>query len=635
MLRSLFICIFAAGLIWSAPAQAGVVGKALGARGMSDEVQNLGDAIQAEATALAGTLGRGKVDTVRGASGALGELALNSGDLICNAWILSFRLKILDMIMENGRLSGELQTRHLELLHKMEEFAGKLEKECARVGFMGPQGPSGALNEDGEVYEPQPEPVDDGRVRPREGETIADEICRRKCINEYVKMETEERILARSEQSLAWANEQVRARQAEYDDKRSRLADAQKTLAQTDKIIRKTTSGSLSGQRGYELQEAGRANADAQREIERLTPEVEQARIALEKAQNFARNVERHLQDDRRRAEAARRAYYQCLKSCLKAAQQAGEATTLTCPEQYTCPAPAQGSNKTEDKRSEETAPPVKKQRTAASCPKPPQKLITVGPNGKYGTGAQRKEKIKDTATGMAMGALGGALGGKGVGLGGGGDSFGSDVFGGGGGGKSSGGPKTKKDPVKSSFVRIADQGGTDLGLRAGTSGGNLILSAKVFDSPGDGTFHTMWLTDAAGNVHLPNEYLIFSLYQDWQLTVWWTQDRWVNGEHVYHDEGREVTTGRNDLGNIAAWYEGEKGVESSIWANMGFKTATKGIQSIGASFPLANIATDGACPVTATVYVTEPDKDPVTALPFTYELTPGETGWNVAPFGG
>jgi hypothetical protein len=95
---------------------------------------------------------------------------------------------------------------------------------------------------------------------------------------------------------------------------------------------------------------------------------------------------------------------------------------------------------------------------------------------------------------------------------------------------------------------------------------------------------------------------------------VWWTHDRWVNGEHVYHDEGKEITTGR-----VSSWYKGAAGVENSIWANMGFRNATKGINRLGAVFDTQGL--NVSCPLMLTTYITQPGADPVTAVPMTFRL--------------
>lgn len=239
--------------------------------------------------------------------------------------------------------------------------------------------------------------------------------------------------------------------------------------------------------------------------------------------------------------------------------------------------------------------------------------MLQIGPNSEYGSGAAMTDKIKSQATGMAMGALGNVLGGKGVSFGGGGDGIGSP-----GGGSGAQGPKTERDPTSGQVTHVASaDGATKLDMRAiMPDPKQILISTKIVETPGNGTFHTMWLSDGMGHIALPDQYFIYDVYQDWKLSVWWTHDRWVDGEHVYHGEGREDTSGRNDLGSIAAWYSGQKGVENSIWANMGFKNASKGIKTLGVVFDTSMLDASGKCPLTLGTYITQPEGDPVTAVP-------------------
>lgn len=596
MAKRFFLLALSLVFFFSATAaHAGLTGKVLGELGMDEQTQNMGDALQSELTALAGTLGRGKVDTVRGATGALGELALNSGELICNSWIIGFRVKIRNMIIDNNGLDGDVQVQHMRAIQRMQEFADKLERECARVGLMGPQGPTGLVGDNGQPVEVAP-PEDDGRVKPRDGETVADEICRRKCAREYAKMLQEERFLESGERSQQWWDEQVRNRQAAMADNERRLQDAQKTLRDTQKILDKGLSGNASPAKKEAYVRAGQQNADAQREIDHFGPLVERGRQELESAQAGARTAADYVQRQRQAYENARDAYYNCLKNCIKSAQDAGEATTLTCPAGYGCAAPAEG---------QKSATPV--QKGACVVPKAP-KSILVGANSEVGSGAAMKDKIKGQAKGMAMGALNNVLGGSGMSLGG-------------GGGKDKG-PKTQKDPTKGKFIATESQG-VELGVRTGTTKkGQVLISAKILEGPGDGTFHAMWLEDGMGQVILPSEYLIFSLYRDWKLTVWWTHDRWVDGEHVLHEEGKEVTVGRDELGAFGTRYQGPEGARNSIWSQQGFNNASKGIQTLGAVFPLtAEQLMASPCPYYLQTHVTLPKEDPVRTVPFLHEI--------------
>lgn len=239
-----------------------------------------------------------------------------------------------------------------------------------------------------------------------------------------------------------------------------------------------------------------------------------------------------------------------------------------------------------------------------------------IGPNSQYGSGAAMKDKAKSMAGSLLGSAIGGLGGGGGMKFGGGGgmmdDRIGTESTGGGGSDK---GPPTEKDPTKGKWDDFS-VGGFDMGYRFLPRADNgLTISAKIEDAPGDGTFHASFLQDGKGHTITPKDFHVYSLYYDWKLTVWWTHDRWVDGEHVLHESGEEVTTGRNTVGN---WKVYDK-AENSIWGAMGFGNASKGIRGLGLDYDLSKL--DLSCPLKLTNYITEPKQDPVTASPVSVML--------------
>lgn len=425
-------------------------------------------------------------------------------------------------------------------------------------------------------------------------------------------MEREERYLADTERSMERARQRAQEKQTNLEDKERRLREAQQTFEETNRILRRGTTGSLTPAQQNELVRAGQQNSSAQREVERLTPEVERARAELESAQGFVRTVEANLRHQQERAEAARRAYYDCLKRCLDQARAAGDATTLTCPAQYKCAAPSKGTEKTvPDKRSD--AAPVRK----GKCAVPAAKSMTIGANANYGSGAQMKNKAKSMATGMAMGGLNSVLGGSGISLGNGG-SFGAP----GGGGGDAKGPKTVKDYTRGDYAGLS-LNGVDISVRAGLSDDGLVVSQKILESPGDAsTFHAMWMEDGQGRQMMPVRYDIYSLYVDHKLTLWWTYDHWTNGVHDAHDEGSETTTWRTGHGDLIRRFGGDAGVQNSIWYQSGFETAVKGVRQIGAVFPVSVEDLAQPCPLSLVTHVTLPEQDPVVTVPFVSHLS-------------
>lgn len=240
-----------------------------------------------------------------------------------------------------------------------------------------------------------------------------------------------------------------------------------------------------------------------------------------------------------------------------------------------------------------------------------------IGPNSEYGTGAAMRDKIKDQATGAAMGALGGLMGGGGIKLGGGGgmdDEPGSPMGGSRGGGNSDG-PKLDKDPLKGEPFEFKWEG-MYIGMKAGFVDDEFRVSQQIKDSPdGNSTFHAMWLENMQGQRILPDTYYVFDIYRDNKLTVWWTYDHWTNGVHDYHDEGEESTAWRDDLGSFKVRFDGEKGIKNSLWYTSGYDTATDGVRSMGAGYKLTQNDLIG-CGLNAVTHFTLPDQDPVVTMP-------------------
>lgn len=257
---------------------------------------------------------------------------------------------------------------------------------------------------------------------------------------------------------------------------------------------------------------------------------------------------------------------------------------------------------------------------TSGVCKIPDDRPVTMGPNSKYGTGAKVKEKAASAVSGL----LGGMLGGSGIGIGGPGGVATHE-------GAADNGPTTVSDPAAGKkFKRlVSTHPGIEhkAGVRAGGTfimvNNKLAASVKLDKVPSDGTFHAVWLHDGMGRMIFPLKYLIVSLYRNWQLTVWWTKDRWVDGEHVFHDEGRKISVGTDYLGSVRQKLEGEKGVANSIWYRHGFNTAVKGIKHLVAIFPVTRAELDASkCPMYLVSHVSLPGKDPVITAPLMLEVT-------------
>ena len=244
---------------------------------------------------------------------------------------------------------------------------------------------------------------------------------------------------------------------------------------------------------------------------------------------------------------------------------------------------------------------------------------IIVGDNAEVGSGARLKQKVTEAAGNLLGGAVGGLFGGSGGNSGGGSFPFGGGSPFGGGGGSSppSGGNgpdiETTDDPVAEDKKRIFTDPATGTKIAVGTrmTPDGLLVSTNILESPDDGTFQTLYLLDPEGKKAGPSRYDVYEMYQDWKLTVHWTEDRYVNGKHVSHREGGWSEEGRNILGTFKVPH-GKDG----IWNKMGFSNAVQGIKGLGALFPIKP-GLLSAQPMNLVVHITKPGEDTVTTVPF------------------
>ncbi len=234
---------------------------------------------------------------------------------------------------------------------------------------------------------------------------------------------------------------------------------------------------------------------------------------------------------------------------------------------------------------------------------------LEIGTNFDVGSSAELGNRATGAAKSQALGSLFGSSSSSSLGSIGGGSLFGNSS-------SADSGPETGDDPTTGDFTN-GSSGGVDYSLRTNIGPGNkLTVSLDLKDVPGDGTFHSQWVRDSNGKYHLPVKFIIITLYRDWSLTVSWTYDRYVDGEHVEHREGGWSESGRDNLGSIRLNFSGEEGQENAIWNRLGFDTATKGVQHLVTEYDLPSDVVNGPCPVRLTNHISLPDKDPVTTVP-------------------
>ncbi len=267
------------------------------------------------------------------------------------------------------------------------------------------------------------------------------------------------------------------------------------------------------------------------------------------------------------------------------------------------------------------------KRDVAAVCPMPrADHAMVVGPNDEIGTGGKRSSETRDRMMGGLMGG-----GGAGFGFGGGSRGGGFGGFGGGGFGSfGSGGsqlersgssfdePKTVDDPTSGDYA-VAVKDGARLGARAMMTGDGLLIGIKILDDDSKGTFQAAYLEDRRGRRMIPWRIDIYTMWEEWELTVTWTYTRTVDGQVVERRSGGWTEGGRVE--ETLAYYQEGKAIEESLWKQNGFSHALEGMRGIGLTFPI-KLADLAAGPVNLITFVTRPEKDPVTAVPMIYSIS-------------
>ena len=163
----------------------------------------------------------------------------------------------------------------------------------------------------------------------------------------------------------------------------------------------------------------------------------------------------------------------------------------------------------------------------------------------------------------------------------------------------------------------------TGVSLKVGAKrakGGKLVIFSGIARSPDKGTFQTAFLErPSTGETMAPSDVGPCDLWGEWKLTVSWTKDTHVNGEHVDHQEGGWSETGRFSSPGSLSKVDAPDG----LWKRMGFSNASNGAREIGMIFDVA----PGNGPLTFVIHVPRPKGDPVMTVPFVLTLTEGPGG--------
>lgn len=231
---------------------------------------------------------------------------------------------------------------------------------------------------------------------------------------------------------------------------------------------------------------------------------------------------------------------------------------------------------------------------------------ISIGSNGRVGSGARTKKKLMSTLGGLAGGLLGGGGGG-------------------GGGGKS--GPPIKKCKIKDSEKTVFTDPATGISLRVGAkrAGNTVIVFADVANSPDSGTFQGGWVEKPDGEMIAPTRADICEMWGEWSLTVSWTRDTYVDGNLVSHEAGGFNEGGRFSLPGMLS----SDSKPAGLWQQLGFSNASHGARKIALSYPLPSGGLTE--PFRLLLHVTRPSRNPVDTQPFDLVMTEGAGGFSFA----
>lgn len=253
-----------------------------------------------------------------------------------------------------------------------------------------------------------------------------------------------------------------------------------------------------------------------------------------------------------------------------------------------------------------------------------PTAPVVVGPRAAVGT---------DTAGEKAAeGIVGGVLG---------------SVFGGTKKAARSDRPDTRRDPtrkLKYSEIKAMD-GALETAARAQWTEGGLLVSVRIDDAPGKGTFQSVFLhtcenaelypgrdlirpTVQAGSPQVrdqaelyPGRYEIYDLWDEGSFSVGWSRGTTRDGQVIDQDSGGLSGT----LDDGVDHHEFSTG--PGVWRQLGFDKAHHGARQIGAWFDLSPDELSRFEDARLFVHTTLPSQDPVTTAATVWAIESGADG--------
>ena len=234
-------------------------------------------------------------------------------------------------------------------------------------------------------------------------------------------------------------------------------------------------------------------------------------------------------------------------------------------------------------------------------------KPVTIGSKEDIGT----VSKIEETVGGLFGGALGGLFGG-GIGVGD------TDTI-----TDSAGEMEIFDSPIGDLQTFSVPE--TDISVDVGAliaEDGKLLVSSKINNAPGKGTFHSINLHNMDCQQKAPTRYIPYGLYRDWSLWVQYTHttEHYTNGKlgnrEVKKTDWSKVASGSELLGtgDITVADQGKPIQQSGIWRDFGFDRATVGLNWVGSEFDTTRM--DFNRPLGLSITITIPNQDPVQVVP-------------------
>jgi hypothetical protein len=238
---------------------------------------------------------------------------------------------------------------------------------------------------------------------------------------------------------------------------------------------------------------------------------------------------------------------------------------------------------------------------TADTTSPDPMTPIVVGPRAQVGK-ASLGEKAAASAVGGLVGSVLGSSGGK------------------------SAQPKTHRDPTrKSNYNPIAAETlDIETGARSQWAEDGLLVSSRIEDSPGKGTFQSLFLESCDGRRLYPQRYEIYDLWNESSLSVSWSQTSMSNGQVSSRQSGGWSDGWSDDFAGFRSATAGDHTAVPGAWQQLGFDRAQGGVRQLGAYFNLTPEQLAGLGETALIVHTTRPLQDPVDTSPAQWLLSPG-----------